>query len=382
MQIYYPQIKAFFMKILIAPNSMKGSLNAFDFADTVEKAFLKVSSSFEIRKVPVADGGDFTGEVLKRSLNAKEIQLEVSGPLGEKVNSKYAKSNKTAIIEMADASGMKLVSADKLNPLKASSYGTGELIKDAISKGCNTVYLAIGGSATVDGGIGMMKALSFRFFDKNGKELEGVGGDLNNVYKIVLGEIFEKVDFKIICDVDNPLLGENGAAHIFGPQKGATPEMVEILEAGLENWEHLISNDTGKQYKNIAGAGAAGGIAVPLMAWFDAEMVAGANFILDALDFEKHVQWSDMVITGEGKIDSQTENNKAPFAVAQVAKKYSKLVFAVGGAVEGGISGVFDGVFSLVNGPVSLEYAMENAEELLLNFSTEFAKTILALKEV
>ena len=361
---------------------MKGSISAFEFADIVENAFSAVSKTFEIRKIPVADGGDFTGEVLKRSLGAREISLEVKGPLGAKTKSKYAIAGDIAIIEMADASGMKLVSREELNPLKASSFGTGELIMDAVSKGCSKIYFAIGGSATVDGGIGMMKALGFSFFDKNENILEGSGSDLINVRRIENKRFQKEIGFKIICDVDNPLLGSNGAAHVFGPQKGATPMMVDILEKGLKNWEGEISKSTGKKLKDIKGTGAAGGISVPLLAWFDAEMVAGANFVLDVLDFENHVQWADIVITGEGKIDSQTENNKAPFAVAQVARKCSKPVFAIGGTVEGGISDIFDGVFSLVNGPLTLDFAMKNAKDLLYSFSIQLAKTIMAVKKV
>ncbi|NOR76392.1 MAG: glycerate kinase, partial [Draconibacterium sp.] len=261
------------MRILIAPNSMKGSLNAFDFADTVEKAFLNHSEDFVVKKLPVADGGDFTGEVLQRSLNAKEVLVEVHGPLGGSVNSKYAISEKIAIIEMADASGMKLVDSKLLNPMKASSFGTGQLINDAIEKGCTEIFLAIGGSATVDGGMGMMEAMGFQFFDGNNDKLTGNGGNLIHIRTVQKPDINEPISFNIICDVDNPLLGETGAAAIFGPQKGATPQMVVELEKGLKNLAHIIHNETGKQLENIEGAGAAGGMAVPLMAFFNAEMV-------------------------------------------------------------------------------------------------------------
>lgn len=369
------------MKILIAPNSMKGSLNAFDFADIVEQAFLKCSEQFEIRKIPVADGGDFTGEVLKRNLNAKEVSVKVQGPFGENVNSKYAILGDIAIIEMADASGMKLVDSKLLNPMKASSFGTGQLISNAIEKGCSEIFLAIGGSATVDGGMGMMEALGFQFFDKNNKELTGNGGNLLEIHTISMADFPSNISFKVICDVDNPLLGENGAAAIFGPQKGATPKMVDDLEKGLGNWSTILQNKTGKHLIDIEGAGAAGGMAIPLIAFFNAEMVEGAEFILNQLNFEEHVKWADIVITGEGKIDSQTLNNKAPFAVAKISEKYEKPIFAIGGKVEKEASELFDGVFSLVNGPVSLGYAMKNANELLFDFSVELAKTIVVLTE-
>ncbi|NQU51224.1 MAG: glycerate kinase [Bacteroidetes bacterium] len=364
------------MKILIAPNSMKGSLNAFDFADTVEEVFLHCSANFEIRKIPVADGGDFTGEVLQRNLKAKEIQVTVRGPLGGSVKSKYAIYKNTAIIEMADASGMKLIDAKLLNPLLASSYGTGQLINDAINKGCTTIFLAIGGSATVDGGMGMMEALGYKFYNSRAEELTGNGGNLSNIQTVSKNDFPKNISFKIICDVDNPLLGKNGAAAVFGPQKGATSEMVNQLEFGLKNWAKIIESKTEKQLINIAGGGAAGGIAIPLVAFFNAEMVAGADFVLDQLNFVEHVKWADIVITGEGKIDSQTLNNKAPFAVAKMARKYNKPVFAIGGKVEMDASVEFDGIFSLANGPMNLEYAMKNSKQLLYNFALEFAKTI------
>jgi len=370
------------MKILIAPNSMKGSLNAFDFADILEKAFIEVSADFEVRKIPVADGGDYTGMVLAKRLNAAEIPVTVSGPLGASVQSKYAITGKTAIIEMADASGMKLVNSSKLNPLIASSYGTGELIADAISKGCNEIYLAIGGSATVDGGVGMLEALEFLFLDKNGDLLKANGGMLNKIAAIEKPVRKTGISFKIICDVDNPLLGENGAANVFGPQKGASPQMVPELERGLEHWAALLEAECGKTLRNMEGAGAAGGISVPLMAFFDTEIVPGADFVLEQLRLEDEIRWADLVITGEGKIDGQTLNNKAPFAVAKMARAHGKPVFGIGGKTEAEASGVFDGIYSLVNGAMSLEEAMANASGLLYAFGLEFAKTIKCLAEI
>ena len=361
------------MKILIAPNSMKGSLNAFDFADVIENAFRKSSGSFASRKIPVADGGDFTGEVLAKELNAEIKYLEVHGPLGKPVYSKYFISGKTAIIEMADASGMKLVNKQDLNPLKASSFGTGELISNAISKGCNEIFLAIGGSATVDGGMGMLEALGFYFFDENGKKLAGNGKNLGKLKRIVVPVPIPEVSIKIICDVDNPLLGANGAANVFGPQKGATPEMVVELDTGLKNWVQILQKISGKNIAGLKGTGAAGGISVPLIALFNAEIVEGADFVLSVLNFEEHVIWADLVITGEGKLDSQTLNNKAPFAVSRCAKKYNKPVFAFGGLVEKEAELAFDKVFCINEKGVDIDFAMKNAKQILYNFTLAFA---------
>jgi glycerate kinase len=364
------------MNILVAPNSMKGSLNAFDFAETIEKALLDYSSKINVRKVPVADGGDFTGEVIARALNAETINIEVQGPLRKMVNSKYFVSGKTAIIEMADASGMKLVDKHELNPLKASSFGTGELIADAIIKGSDEILLAVGGSATVDGGMGMMEALGFHFFDEKGFELSGNGLNLEKVFDISFPKTFPEISIKIICDVDNPLLGVNGAAAVFGPQKGATPEMIVQLEAGLKNWSHVIQKKTGKSIAYQQGTGAAGGVSIPLISFYSAEIVRGADFVLSLLNFEEHVKWADLVITGEGKLDAQTLNNKAPFAVAQWAKRQNKPVFAFGGLVEKEAAVAFDGIFSITNELTDVEFAMKNARLLLYNFTLEFAANL------
>jgi len=369
------------MKILIAPNSMKGSLSAFDFAAIVEKAFLSVSEEFEVHKIPVADGGDLSGEVLARSMNAEKIDVEVTGPLGKKVKSFYSKSGNAAIIEMADASGMKLLKAEELNPMEASSFGTGELIKHAVENGCSDIYLAIGGSATVDGGLGMLRALGYQLLDDQEKEVEGQGKDLIQLKKIIPSTILNKVKIRIICDVDNPLLGEKGAARIFGPQKGADQTMVEELEAGLKNLSDVLFQQTGLDLNLTQGAGAAGGLSVPLLAFSNAEIVPGADFICDKLELEKWILWSDLVITGEGKIDHQTLNNKAPYAVAKRARKHQKTVIAIGGKVEAEASLEFDGCFSLVNGPVTLEDAMNHAGEYLYQTARELATLIYSLNK-
>lgn len=364
------------MNILVAPNSMKGSLNAFDFADIIEQAFQKSSGTFNIRKVPVADGGDFTAEVLAKAMNAEKVNIEVTGPLGKMVNSKYFITENTAIIEMADASGMKLVNRQDLNPLKASSFGTGELISDALKNGCSEIFLTIGGSATVDGGMGMLEALDFGFFDENGKILAGNGENLLYIKTISVPESLPAVTVKIICDVDNPLLGVKGAANVFGPQKGATPEMVINLEKGLQNWALILQKMSGKNIAEKDGTGAAGGIALPLISFFDAEIVQGADFVLSVLNFDEHVKWADLVITGEGKIDAQTLNNKAPYAVSRWAKKYNKPVFAFGGLVEKEAETAFDRIFCITPKDTDLDYAIKNVRQILYNFAVKFAGNI------
>ncbi len=364
------------MNILVAPNSMKGSLNAFDFAETVEKALLSSGLECTVRKVPVADGGDFTGEILRQAVGAHTVNLIVTGPLGEPVNATYWVSDKKAIIEMAEASGMKQVRSEMLNPLKATSFGTGQLILDAIGKGCNEIWLAIGGSATVDGGMGMLEAFGFRFIDKDGEILKGNGGNLEKISRIQTANFQPNVSFKIICDVDNPLLGENGAAAVFGPQKGATPETVKMLEYGLKIWSNFLFKETGKDLAEVKGAGAAGGIALPLLAFFNASIMEGASFVLDQLNFDQNVIWADIVITGEGKIDDQTNSLKAPFVVAQVARKFNKPVYAFSGIAEKISSNPFEAVFALVDGQVTKMEAMENTKELLSSKVLEFSELL------
>lgn len=368
------------MNILIAPNSMKGSINAFDFADVVEEAFKNCSESFNIRKMPVADGGDFTGELLTRALKAKKVKVLVSDPIGRRIESEYAVSGRTAIIEMADASGIKLMRKDELNPMVASTYGTGELIADALKRGCSEVLLGIGGSATIDGGTGLAEALGFTLTDKNGTQLKGNGGNLINIERITKPDYIKEVSIKIICDVDNPLNGKNGAAEVFGPQKGATPEMVSLLDKGLAKWSSILENECGKDMSLLKGSGAAGGIALPLLAFFNAEIIPGAKYILSVLNFEEHVKWADLVITGEGKIDSQTLNDKAPGAVALVAKRLKKPVIAIGGSVNSDASELFNGIFSITNEPMTLDEALNNVRKLLFNLSFELARLLRSLK--
>jgi len=369
------------MKVLIAPNSMKGSLDAFEFADTVEQAFQKCSHSFEIRKMPVADGGDLTGKVLAQAFGARQISHIVNDPLGREIHAEFWVSGKTGIIEMAEASGIKRLKTDELDPMKASSCGTGQLLSESIKKGCTEILLGVGGSATVDGGSGMLEALGFKFFDSEGNHLSGNGANLEKIKKINKPEISNQIEIQVISDVDNPLLGKKGAAKIFAPQKGANHKMVEILERGLKNWAGLLEKECGRKLSDLKGSGAAGGIALPLIAYFGAEIVPGADFILKKLNFEKHVQWADIVITGEGKIDAQTLGGKAPVVVAHSAQKHNKPVVAIGGSIESEASKGFDAVFSIINRPLSLNDSIKESKTLLFDFSFELARLLRILQK-
>jgi glycerate 2-kinase len=370
------------MNVLIAPNSMKGSLSADQFAKIVGQAFRDTDSSFfEIRKVPVADGGDQTSDILIKALNLISHEAKVNDPLGRSVNAIFGYANGLAVIEMAKASGLKLLDQNELNPLTTSSYGTGQLILEAIKLGAKTIYVGIGGSATVDGGLGILEALDVKFYDSNGTILTGNGGNLIKIAKIDFNNLkkLNGLKIKVICDVKNPLLGENGAARIFAPQKGATNEMVKLLELGLKNFTEITQRTTKKSIALFKGGGAAGGVAAGMAAYLDAEIVSGADFILDILSFDEHVQWADLVITGEGKIDNQTFCEKAPYAVAQRAKKYGKKVIGIAGSIEPLRQNLFDGCFSVINKPCKHSQAMDEADILVFNTAKELARLIYAI---
>ncbi len=366
------------MKILLAPNSMKGSLDALSFSEIMKHAFHETDPSFECRLLPVADGGDGTGEILIRALNLDRIVCVVNDPLGRSLNAEYGLKNDLAVIEMASASGMKNLRKDELNPMLASSFGTGELIRDAIRRGATEIWLGLGGSATVDGGSGLLEALGFRFFAESGQLIHGRGESLLAIRRIDSSEneVSSEIKIKLICDVDNPLLGEKGAARVFAPQKGASGEMLECLESGLVNWCQILQKETARILGDDAGDGAAGGIPVAMKALFCAETVAGADFILNKIDFDKHLEWADVVITGEGKLDAQSLSQKAPFVVACRARERQKKVFALTGICESLNENPFDEIFPLVDAPDKINYSMMHSQELIYEKTIEIARLL------
>jgi glycerate 2-kinase len=367
------------MNILIAPNSMKGSLSAKRFAEIIKKAFCETNHGFfKTRMMSVADGGDGTAEILIDSLKLKRIPIKADGPLGREIMATFGFSGGIAVIEMADVSGMKLLAKEELNPLKASSFGTGQLILEASRLGARKIYLGVGGSATVDGGMGMLEALGAKFFDFEGNILHGNGANLAKIHSIDTSglNLPEGIEIKIISDVDNPLLGENGAARVFAPQKGATPEMVGQLERGLANFEEKVRLKTGVSTSNLKGSGAAGGIAVGLVAFFNAGIVSGADFVLNILDFNKQLDWADVVVTGEGKFDRQSLQDKAPYVVACRANNAGKPVYAIAGVNDFPDQTVFEKVLPLVSAKIKTEEAIKNVEKLVCEKANELAKIL------
>ncbi|WP_318483215.1 glycerate kinase [Photobacterium leiognathi] len=358
------------MKIIIAPDSYKESLTAMEVATAIENGFRQVIPNAEYIKLPMADGGEGTVQSLVDASNGTIIERSVTGPLGEQVNGFFGLmgDGKTAIIEMAAASGLHLVSPELRNPMLTTSFGTGELILAALDKGVKHIIVGIGGSATNDGGIGMAQALGIRFLDENNKQISYGGGALDRLHRIDMSNIDPRlisVKLEVACDVDNPLCGEKGASQVFGPQKGATPEMVAQLDNNLAHYAEIIKRDLGKDVKNMAGAGAAGGMGAALLGLFSAQLRPGIEIVMDAVNLADVLKDADLVITGEGRIDSQTIHGKTPIGVARTAKRFNKPVIGIAGCLSYDCNVVhkhgIDAVFSVVPRSVSLAEALAEA---------------------
>ncbi len=302
-------------KFVIAPDKFKSSLTGIEFCNIAENEINNAFPTAEIVKLPLADGGDGTVEIFQYYIGGEIIEKEVSDPLFRKTTARYlfAKEKKIAFIEMAEASGIRILKNEELNPLRTTSYGTGELILDAMKKGAKHIVLGIGGSATTDAGIGMARALGFKFFDQDDNELQGIGSDLNKITYIentMANAKLKEVVFEVACDVDNPLFGLNGAAHIYGPQKGATPEIVEALDMGLRNFNNIILRQYHQDLSQVPGAGAAGGLGAGAVLFLNATLKSGITIIKEIANFKKQIQSADWIITGEGRLDTQTFSGK------------------------------------------------------------------------
>ncbi|WHH56974.1 glycerate kinase [Petroclostridium sp. X23] len=361
------------MKVIIAPDSFKGSNTTIAVANTIEKGIRKVFPDVEVVKIPIADGGEGTVDALVLGAGGKFMELEVVGPLGENLVAKYGiLDNGTAVIEMAAASGLPLVPDDKKDPLITTTYGTGQLIKAALDEGCKNIVIGIGGSATNDGGVGMAQALGVSFKDANGNELPYGGGALDKLATIDISNMDPRIkdtEIVVACDVSNPLCGERGASAIYGPQKGATPELVKILDANLGHYANIIKEQLGKDIIDVPGTGAAGGLGAGLIVFCDAQLKSGIETVLDVVDIDQHLPTTDFVITGEGKIDAQSVYGKVPVGVGQRVKKYNLPVLAIVGDIGDGASAVYDygvdGIMSTVNKAMPLSEAMGRSSELL-----------------
>ena len=328
-------------KIVVASDSFKGCLSSMQVADAVERAVLQACPACDVIKIDVADGGEGTMDALQHTLGGQKVCIEVSDPLGRPVRASYVilEDGTSAVVEMAVASGLPLLSPEERNPLETSTYGTGQLIADALNKGCRKFLIGIGGSATNDAGMGMLQALGYRFTDAQGNVLCGCGESLEKVASIDASSAspaLKESEFIVACDVDAPLYGPKGAAYVFAPQKGADTETVERLDNGLKHFSEVVakSMDVIEEYAHTHGAGAAGGLGFGLMTFLNARLVSGINMVLDAIGFDSIIKDADLIITGEGRIDSQTLAGKTPYGVLQRAKLQGIPVVAIGGSVQ------------------------------------------------
>lgn len=372
-------------RIVIASDSFKGSLTSVEVAQSATKGILEVYPDCEVTQVNVADGGEGTVDAVVDTLQGEKITISVSNPIGKPVDATYGIAGDTAIIEMAAASGLPLLAAEERNPWVTSTYGTGEMILDAIARGCSKFLVGIGGSATNDAGTGMLQALGFRFFDNNGNLIEnccgGILGEIASIDDTQVPEAIKNAQFTVACDVDTPFCGPIGAAYVFAPQKGASPEMVQQLDEGMASFAKVIEAKYGIDIVPMAGAGAAGGMGGGFRAFLNATLKKGIDMVLDAIGFDSIISGADLVVTGEGKVDFQTAKGKTAAGVLARAKAQGIPVVAIGGCVEMCDSlreMGFAGIYPILEEKVPLELAMQRdfASQNVTNTLIRILKTM------
>ncbi len=377
------------IRVLVCPDSFKGSLTSVEAAEAIVRG-IRIGAGencFEVTSLPLADGGEGTVDALVRATGGVIRHTRAHDPLGREIDSFYGLigDGKTAVVEMAAASGLTLLSQSERDPLVTSTYGTGELLMAAANEGVQEIIVGIGGSATNDAGYGALRALGARFLDKNGNELPDGGGFLAELEQIDLSGFafpIDKVKVVVACDVRNPLYGPMGAAAVFGPQKGASVEAVERLDNGLRRWAEVVKEQTGKDVANLPGAGAAGGLGAALAAFLNAELRSGIDIVLDAVGFDRYLSDTDLVITGEGKLDEQTGFGKAVGGVLKRASGAGVPVIALAGSCAGDLRNLYDegltAAFSIVPGPMTVAYAMSHAQELLMSLAANVSRLVVA----
>lgn len=373
------------MKIVIAPDSFKGSVSALKAANAMEQGLRRVFPDAIIEKIPMADGGEGTVQSLVDATGGHLHTRRVLAPLENEVDAQFGilSDGETAVIEMASASGLTRVEPHERNPLRTTTYGTGQLIHTALEAGCRRLIIGIGGSATNDGGAGMAEALGVRLLDTNGKQIQRGGGSLGQLASIDvtgLHPAIAETETVVACDVNNPLTGPDGASHIYGPQKGATPEMIETLDGYLAHFDDILRQTLGKSFNDIPGAGAAGGLGAGLMAFLNAELRLGIDIMIDAVNLKERVKGAAVVFTGEGQLDFQTVFGKTPVGVAKVAKAYDIPVIAIAGGIAEGAEAVYDAgidaMLGIVQEPMSLENAVTDASRLIADIAEQAARLI------
>lgn len=377
------------MRIVLAPNTFKESLSAQEVCKAMEEGVRRAGFGGEVVSVPLADGGDGTIDALVTVTNGRIRSVEVSDPLGRPILARFGilGSGDTAVIEMAEASGLWRLRPEERNPSKTSTKGTGELIRAALDEGVTNIIVGIGGSATVDGGTGMAEALGYRFLDSASNPVNPNGGNLTKMSKIDLSGADGRIrntSVRVACDVENPLLGPDGAAEVFSPQKGATVEMVNQLEKGLENLARLWEHDLGYRVADLPGAGAAGGLGAGLVAFCGAELVPGFDLVAEPAGLDSALRGADLVLTGEGKVDASTVYGKVPSGVARRARAMGIPVICLAGEVSGSMNtlhGVgITTILSVVRGPANLESCMQNAAALVTEATEEIVRLWLSVR--
>lgn len=375
------------MKIVIASDSYKGSLDSSQVNEAMRKGILRVFEDAEIICIPIADGGEGTVDAVMTCCGGSYCYETVTGPDGREVIARYGiLPDKSAVIEMAAASGLPLV--QDVTPdavMNSTTYGTGQLIASALDKGCRKIYIGIGGSATNDGGIGMLQALGVSFLDADNREVGFGGKYLDKIARIDISNLDSRIretELVVMSDVTNPLCGENGAAAVYGPQKGATEEEILVLDRGLAQFAELICQMNLPDIRNMPGAGAAGGLGAGLVSFLGAEIRPGIKAILEIADFEKSVQWADLILSGEGRIDGQSANGKVVSGIAEIAGKYNVPVIAICGSVEKDAREIFEkgisGMEAAVCRPVTLEKAMDEAEQNVIDAAERVMRMVKA----
>lgn len=356
------------MKVVIAIDSLKGSLSSMEAGMAIKDGILAAKPDAEVIVKPLADGGEGTTDALIEGMNGERIDLTVTGPMHTPVDAYYGylKDTNTAVMEMASAAGITLVPDSEKNPLLATSYGVGEMINDAIQRGCRNFIIGIGGSVTNDGGIGMLKALGVRFLDENDEDAGEGGQALAKVARIDvsgMNPLLKECHIQVACDVNNPLCGENGSTYVYGPQKGVTEDMKKTLDEAMAHFARVTSETLENDYLNTPGAGAAGGLGYAFLAYTGAALTPGIELILDAVGLEEELSSADVVVTGEGRLDFQTSMGKAPVGVARLAKKYNAKVIAFAGSVTKEATACnkegIDAFFPILRGVCTLAEAMD-----------------------
>jgi glycerate kinase len=370
------------MKILIASDSFKDSLSSIEVGQNLKKGLLSVKK-LDVDILPVSDGGEGSVDSIISYLNGEKIEVIAKDPLMRNIGTYYVVVGSMAVIEMAKTSGLQLLKINKRNPMNTSTFGVGQLIKDALDKGYREFLINIGGSATCDGGIGMASALGYKFIDKNSDELLPVGSSLPKIFKINKDKVDKRIfesSFTVACDVDNPLFGKNGASYVYSKQKGANEDEIEYLDSGLRNLSNVIERFLDIDISHIKGSGAAGGLGGGLVAFLKAKLVSGVETILQLLNFDDRVKSCDLVITGEGKVDNQTLNGKVVSGVLKHAKLYNKKVIIVSGYVDDSALILYEHGADLILGiqdkPMSVDLSIKNTKNLLINTGIKIAKII------